>query len=111
MGHTGTPNSRGGLGVGSYDTKTRPTPERVVTGIVEDKDGNAIKGAIVYLKNDKTAKVASVTVDGTGKFRFGALSRADDYKLWAQVKDKKTPEKVISSLDTTDEIKRNLKVE
>jgi|GEM_PF-3502508 len=99
-----------GLGIGTYDTKT-VTRERVLTGMVKGKDGQPLKGAIVYLKNDSTKDMKSVTVDATGKFRFGQLSRTADYQLWAVNKDKKTDPKVISQFDTRDSINRELNVE
>ncbi len=103
--------STGGLNLGSYDTKVRPTQLRVLTGQVVDKDGVAIKGAIVYLQNGKTSSIRSVTVDDKGKYRFMDLNRTIDYKLWAAAKDKKTPEKTISSFETRDELQRDLKME
>jgi hypothetical protein len=102
---------KGGLGIGSYDTKERPRAQRVVEGVVLDKNGAAIKGAIVYLKDDKTAAIKSVNAGDDGKFRFVQLSRVVDYKLWAQAQDKKSPEKVISQFDTLDTISRSLKIE
>lgn len=104
----GTGNERG-LGIGTYDTKT-VTHERVVTGTVHDKDGKPLKGAIVYLKDDSSKAVRSMTVDETGKFRFPQLSRTVDYQLWAVAKDKKTPEKTVSQFDNRDTITRELSV-
>lgn len=84
---------------------------RAVQGTVQNSKGEVIKGAMVFLKNDRTAKVQSVSVDETGKFRFVQVPLKDDYKLWAQAADKKSPEKIISSFDTKTEVTRDLKVE
>lgn len=106
---TGTGNERG-LGIGTYDTKT-VTRDRVVMGTVHDKDGKPMPGAIVYLKNDTSKAVRSMTADETGKFRFPQLSRTVDYQLWAVAKDKKTTEKTVSQFDNRDTITRELSVE
>ncbi len=112
MVHTG---GVGGIGRNadtmSYDTKKGPPPVRVVQGTVLDPSGAPIKGAMVYLKDDKTAQVRSMLADEHGKFRFMALSFTVDYKLWAQAKDKKSNERPISSMDTKEELTRDLKVE
>ena len=104
----------GGIGRGSVGLNDKVVPEakvRTVQGTVVDAKGTAIKGAMVYLKNDRTAKVQTITVDPDGKYRFMGVSRTDDYKLWAAAGEKKTPEKVISSFDNTVEVKRDLHVE
>ena len=98
---------------GSAGNEKYPPPAtvRAVQGKVENSKGEALKGAMVYLKNDRTAKIQSVTVDETGKFRFVEVPLKDDYKLWAVAAEKKSPEKVISSFDTKTEVTRDLKVE
>ncbi|SEB45758.1 Carboxypeptidase regulatory-like domain-containing protein [Terriglobus roseus] len=112
----GPANSTPGWGIGrggvSGNEKYLPPPTvRAVQGVVQNSKGEALKGAMVYLKNDRTAKVQSVSVDETGKFRFVQVPLKDDYKLWAQAADKKSAEKVISSFDTKTEVTRDLKVE
>jgi hypothetical protein len=106
------PNWGLGRGGGALNDKNVPPPTvRSVQGTVLDAKGQAIKGATVFLKNDRTAKVQSVTVDSTGSYRFAQVSRNDDYKLWATFADKKTPEKVISSFDPKVEVNRELKID
>ncbi|WP_157178344.1 carboxypeptidase-like regulatory domain-containing protein [Terriglobus roseus] len=103
-----------GLGRGgvSGNEKYLPPPTmRAVQGVVQNSKGEVIKGAMVYLKNERTSKLQSVSVDETGKFRFVQVPLKDDFKLWAQAADKKSPEKVISSFDTKTEVTRDLKVE
>ena len=94
-------------GLGNSTPKAA-APERVITGVVHDKEGAPAKGALVYLKDEKTARIKSMTADATGTFRFVQLSRTADYKVWAQTKDNKSPEKSITSFETKDEIKRDL---
>ena len=97
-------------GLGDSTPKPVP-PQRVITGVVHDKDGAPAKGALVYLKDEKTARIKSMTADEKGGFRFVQLSRTVDYKVWAQTKDSKSPEKAITSFETKDEITRDLKAD
>ena len=97
-------------GLGDSTPKAAP-PERVITGVVHDKSGAPAKGALVYLKDEKTARIKSMTADEKGTFRFVQLSRTVDYKVWAQTKDSKSPEKSITSFETKDEITRDLKAD
>jgi hypothetical protein len=111
MTHTG---GVGGIGRGSnsgYEVRKEVPQVRVVQGAVLDSKGAPIKGAMVYLKDDKTAQVRSMLVDENGKYRFMALSFTADYKLWAQAKEKKSGERPISSMDTKSELNRDLKIE
>ena len=97
-------------GLGSSTPKAAPA-QRVITGVVRDKDGMPLKGALVYLKDEKTSGVKTMTADEKGGFRFVQLSRTVEYKVWAQTKDSKSPEKAITSFETKDEITRDLKVD
>ena len=114
MVHTGAAGGIGntrGLGIGSYDTKTAPPAVRVVQGSVLTAAGAPIKGAMVYLQDEKTQQIRTMQADENGKFRFISLSFKADYKLWAQDKDKKSPLRPISSLDPKSELTRDLKIE
>lgn len=114
MVHTGPAAGIGntrGLDLGNYDTKAPPPAIRVVTGSVLDANGAPVKGAMVYLKDTKTSEVRSMLADENGKYRFMSLSFKADYKLWAQIKDKKSPERPISSMDPKAELNRDLKIE
>ena len=97
-------------GFGNTTPKVGPA-QRVITGVVRDKDGVPVKGALVYLKDEKTARVKTMTADEKGGFRFVQLSRTVDYKVWAQTRDSKSPEKAITSFETKDEITRDLKAD
>ncbi len=99
-----------GLG-GSSNNTPRPPAQRVLQGVVQDKDGAPIKGATVYLKDDRSKKVRSMTADETGTFRFVQLSRTVEYEVWATAQDKKSPPKSVTSFETRDDITRNLKIE
>ncbi len=107
------PETRLNLGaLGDINNSTpKAVPQRVLQGVVRDKSGAPVKGAMVYLKDDKNANVRSMQADDKGAFRFVQLSRSAEYKVWAQVHDKKTPVKAVSSFEANDEITRNLQME
>lgn len=97
-------------GFGNSAPKAAP-PQRVIQGVVRDKEGAPAKGALVYLKDEKTARIKTITADEKGGFRFMQISRTVDYKVWAETKDSRSPEKAITSFETKDEITRDLKMD
>ena len=99
-----------GLGGSSNNTPKGPA-QRVLQGVIQDKNGEPLKGAIVYLKDDRSKKVRSMTADDKGSYRFVQLSRTAEYEIWATLSDKKSPTKSVTSFETQDDITRNLKIE
>ena len=85
--------------------------QRIVHGRVEDKSGTGIKGAVVYLKDDRSSAVKSAIADDDGSYRFVQLSTNTDYELWAQSDSKKSPTKSISSFDSKSDIVITLKID
>ncbi len=85
--------------------------ERVVQGKAVDKADAAIKGAVVYLKDDHSLAVKSYITDDQGGYRFGQLAQNTDYELWAESNGKKSPVKTISSFDSKRNFYINLKVD
>ena len=85
--------------------------QRIVTGKVMTKDSQPVKNAVVYLKDDHTLSVKSFISDDNGGFRFGQLSQATDYELWAEADGKKTGVKTISSFETKNALTINLKMD
>ncbi len=85
--------------------------QRVVQGKVTDKEEAPLRGAVVFLKDDHTLSVKSFISDDNGGYRFGQLSQATDYEVWAEAAGKKSPVKSLSSFDSKNEIIINLKID
>ena len=89
----------------------RGPAQRIVSGKVVDKADAALKGSVVYLKDDKTLSVKSFIADDSGGYRFGQLSQSTDYELWAELNGKKSNTRTISSFDNKNEFVINLKID
>ena len=74
--------------------------QRIVEGKVEAKGGEAIKGAVVYLKDDHNQSVRSAISGDDGRFRFVQLAQSTDYEIWAQSDAKRSKSRTISSFDS-----------
>jgi len=91
--------------------QTRGPAQRVVHGKVEDKNGAGIKGAIVYLKDDRSTQIKSAISLDDGSYRFVQLSLSTDYELWAQTDTGKSATRSISSFDSKPDIDITLKID
>ena len=98
-------------GVAPLMAEQRGPAQRIVSGKVVDKGDTALKGSVVYLKDDKTLAVKSFIADDSGGFRFGQLSQSTDYELWAELNGRKSNTRTISSFDNKNEFVINLKID
>ncbi|MGC9291360.1 MAG: carboxypeptidase-like regulatory domain-containing protein [Acidobacteriaceae bacterium] len=73
--------------------------DKMVQGKVSDNSGRFLANAIVYLQDTRNLDVKSYITQKDGVYRFGQLSQNDDYKLWAELNEKKSAVKTISSFD------------
>ena len=99
------------MGAPPLAAQERGTAQRVVHGRVEDKAGVGIKGAVVYLKDARSASVKSAIAGDDGTYRFVQLSLNTDYEIWAQSGDHKSPTRSISSFDSKADITVFLKID
>ena len=85
--------------------------QRAVQGRVIDASGTPIRSAIVYLSDLRTLTVESYITQEDGAYRFEQLSPNDDYKLWAQLGNKKSKTRTISSFDSRNVFHVIIKIE
>jgi Carboxypeptidase regulatory-like domain len=104
---TAVPPARGS-GVSGSTTKVPQL--RTVEGMVVDKSGIPIKGAVVYLQDSKSLTVKSYLSDVAGHFHFRQLPLSLDYDLWAEIKGKRSKTKSISQFNSKTELFYKLKV-
>ena len=112
---TGPPQSGPTINLGgsnnSVPKREKPPEFRTLTGKVLDQDDSPVKDAIVYLKNRKTETINTFIAGADGAFRFPNLSRTEDYEVYAEVKDQKSPTKVLSAFDNRTNARLNLHIE
>lgn len=91
--------------------QTRGVAVRVAKGRVLDKAGTPIKGAVVYLRDGRTTAVKSAITTDDGSYRFVQLGQGIDYDVWAQIDEKKSKTRSISSFDSKNELLLDLTIE
>jgi hypothetical protein len=102
----------GGIELGGQPLWAQRGPvQRTLTGKVETKGGAPIKGAVVYLKDDKAGTVRSEITQQDGSFRFVQLAQSTDYELWAQSDAQKSKTKSISSFDSRNDFNFTLTID
>jgi len=65
-----------------------------------EKGGAPVKGAVVYLQDNRSQSVRSAIAGDDGSYRFVQLSPGTDYQVWAQSGSRKSKTKSISSFDS-----------
>jgi hypothetical protein len=84
---------------------------RLLYGKVLDPQDNPLPDAVVYLTNSRTRAVKTYIAGTDGSYRFPALSRAIDYEVYAQYKNKKSDTKSVSQFDDRSEVYIDLKID
>lgn len=96
--------------VAATPSYAQQSEQRTVQGKVVDKSDAPVKGAVVYLKDDRTLAVKSYISGDGGTYRFGQLTQNTDYELWAESDGKKSGTKTISSFDNKNQFYIDLKI-
>jgi len=84
---------------GDDSEKKARNNQRVLTGVVMDKNDQPIPNAVVYLKNEKTLNVRSFFTQKDGTYRFPQLERNIDYEVYAESGGKRSDTKTVSQFD------------
>jgi Carboxypeptidase regulatory-like domain len=75
--------------------------ERDVSGLVVDKSGQALRGAVVQLENSASMGVRSWITGADGRYYFGRLDEDIDYTLQARYHRFRSPTKRLSKFSST----------
>ncbi|WP_263418082.1 carboxypeptidase-like regulatory domain-containing protein [Terriglobus albidus] len=89
----------------------RNAPQRTITGLVKNKEGEVMSEAMVYLKDIQGKSTLVAIVDSTGSFHFGPLSLEHDYEVWAEAGELKSPKRSISTFMAQNEVSLPLLVD
>lgn len=87
----------------------QPGSQRAVLGQVLDKNGKAVARAIVHLKNTTTKEQVTVVTNKEGRYRFNDLKMREDYEIYAEADQRKSPTRKISQFDTRERVVINLR--
>lgn len=89
---------------GAAQDKKKEPLLKTVHGLVVDKAGNPISGAIVFLKNLQTKSVKTSFTDDDGNYRFSGLDPNTDYEIHAEFKGDVSSTRRLSALDDRKDI-------
>jgi Carboxypeptidase regulatory-like domain len=96
---------------GDTPKSNKPSKFRTILGTVRDEADNPAPGAIVQLKDLKTAKVVDFVAKDDGKFVFRDLKLDVNYELVAKRGDLATQVKKVTIYDTRNQVILTLKLE
>jgi hypothetical protein len=73
---------------------------RTVSGVVEDKAHEPLRGAVVEVQNPASNSVQSFITDASGHYSFKRLDGNTDYRIWATFRGHKSSVSSISKFDS-----------
>jgi len=83
---------------------------RTVSGTVLDGNSQAVSGATVFIRNEKTKTIRSFDSTADGHFHFAQVDMSTDFDLWAEKDGKKSAIKTVSSWDARKDFINDLKL-
>ena len=105
-------NNKPSVVVGNNRPKNaKDSPYRIISGTVKDQSDNPVSGAIVQLKDTKSARVIDFATKDDGKFTFRDLAMDVNYELLAKRGDLASPVKKVSPYDTRKQVTINFQLE
>lgn len=96
---------------GSASLALAQIDRRSVHGLVLDRRGARLRGAVVQLENTATKEIRSYIVQADGKYHFNDLSQDIDYILRARYRNAWGPEKRLSKFKSERDVDLNLTVD
>jgi hypothetical protein len=95
----------------SKKEKRQAATERMVQGTVRNADDQAVKGAVVQLKDKRSLQVRSFITQDDGGYHFSGLKIDNDYDLKADYNGMTSGWKTLSVFDSRKEPVMNLKTD
>jgi hypothetical protein len=83
---------------------------RTVEGLVVDRAGKPVAGAVVLMEDLKSLQVRSYLVQEDGRYHFHGLSSDANYELRAHFKDQESGPKTLTVFKSGQTIEINLKL-
>jgi Carboxypeptidase regulatory-like domain len=97
-------------GGASHKSEDASAP-RSLSGVVTDRIGHPIAGAVVYLENTRSLAIFTYITGEDGSYRFNNLSPDIDYRIHAESDGRKSQLKNLSSYDTRKQPRITLRFE
>ena len=85
--------------------------KRTILGQVLDENDKAVATAIVHLKNTTTKEELTMVTNKEGRYQFVDLPVKNDYELYAERGEQKSPTRKVSQFDSRERIVVNLKLQ
>jgi len=98
------------LPVGMTGQQSAAPAARTIEGMVLDRAGNPVPGAVVLIEDLKSLQVRSYLVQQDGKYHFHGLSSDANYELRAQFKDEVSGPKTVTVFRSGHTVEVNLKL-